>query len=223
MLAFLENWVFNIVILTILIILLEIILPSGKTRKFVKLISGFILIIALINPVLALFGKNFDFHGFEIAGSNYLDREEIVEKSRMLKESQMKEIAEVYRQKLIKQLEDRSEMLAGEGRVTADVIINEDYTSESFGEIKRIYLYIGEAAKKDRIEPVAKVEKIEISKGSTTDLDGAKNDKNAVKDGSSSGSGITGAEVDRELKKSLEEEISRVFHVDSENIVISAQ
>ena len=223
MLAFLENWVFNIVILTILIILLEIILPSGKTRKFVKLISGFILIIALINPVLALFGKNFDFHGFEIAGSNYLDREEIVEKSRMLKESQMKEIAEVYRQKLIKQLEDRSEKLAGERRVTADVIINEDYTSESFGEIKRIYLYIGEAAKKDRIEPVAKVEKIEISKGSATDLDGAEDGKNAVNDESSSASGSTGAEVDQELKKSLEEEISRVFHVDSENIVISAQ
>ena len=46
---FLKSWVLNIVMLAIFIALLEIIVPSGKIKKFVNLISGFILILSLIH------------------------------------------------------------------------------------------------------------------------------------------------------------------------------
>jgi len=140
MMAFLEKWVFNIVVLALFVVLLEMLLPSGKTRKYVKLVSGIVLTIALISPVLEFLGKDFDFQEFQIYSSNFMDRKEIEEKSRMLSENQMKEIIELYRQKLIEQLVSSSEKLAGNNRVEADVIINEDYTSEEFGVIKRIYI-----------------------------------------------------------------------------------
>lgn len=201
MMAFLEKWVFNIVVLTIFIVLLEMLIPSGKTRKYVKLISGFILTIALITPVLEFLGKDFDFQEFQFSSSNFIDKKEIEEKSKMMSENQMKEIIEVYRQKLIKQLESSSEKIAGKNRVEADVIINEDYTSTEFGAIKRVYIFVSKPEEDKGVKPVATVEKVDISRSEPV---AGEND-----------------EVDPELKKSLEDEISRVFQVEQENIVVS--
>jgi stage III sporulation protein AF len=53
--VFLKEWILNIVTLSIFIILIEILIPSGKIKKVVNLVTGFILVIALINPILSLF------------------------------------------------------------------------------------------------------------------------------------------------------------------------
>ena len=51
MMEYLKEYVINIAILTVIIVLFEIITPSGKIKKIIYLISGFILIIA--SPTLA--------------------------------------------------------------------------------------------------------------------------------------------------------------------------
>jgi len=74
MIDFLRNWVVNIVTLVVFVMLIEMMLPSGKVKKIVNLVTGFILVIGLINPVLELFEKEIDLKEFQLAGSNYIDR-----------------------------------------------------------------------------------------------------------------------------------------------------
>jgi len=153
MIEFLKSWVLNIVTLVTFIVLLEILIPSGKLKKFVNLVSGFILVIAMVNPFLGFLRNGVDLRGFQIPSSNFLDKREIEENSRILNEKQMKQVVEIYREKVIGKLVDIAEEIKGIGEVTADVIINEDYNSDNFGEIKRVYISYKTVGNSGSIKP----------------------------------------------------------------------
>lgn len=56
---FLKN-VQSIIIAIIFIIMIEMLLPNGANKKYVKIISGIYLIVTILNPFLKLFNKDFD-------------------------------------------------------------------------------------------------------------------------------------------------------------------
>lgn len=205
MIGFLKNWVFNIAALVVFIVLLEIMIPSGKIKKTINLVSGFILIIAMVNPFLNYFKKGMDLKEFQITDSNFLDRREIEADSKILKEKHMKQITEVYRRKIIRQLEENTGIISGVTGIKADVIINEDYNSDAFGEIKRVYLYITLDKKQNRIKPVVKVEKVRIN-----------NDDGIQKENEDKNDKIGNA-----LEIQLEDRISKLFNLRKEDIVIN--
>ena len=163
MIEFIKSWVLNIVMLAIFIVLLEILVPSGKIKKFVNLISGFILIIAIINPVLGLINKDINIDTFFTADSNFIDRTQIEKDSKILNDEQMKQISELYRQKLIKQLEDSSKEVEGVSDASADIIINEDYNSSNFGDIKRAYISLKmDNRENNTVKPIIKIGEVQI-------------------------------------------------------------
>jgi len=200
MIVFLKGWVVNIVVLAMFIVLMEMLLPSGKTKKIVNMISGFLLIIAIINPIMSLLNKGVNFENVEITNSNYMDAKVIEQNSKVLEGQQMKLIVEEYRRKIISQLEKSCEPLVNPNVLKADVIINEDYATESFGEIKRVYLNIISSIGHATIEPIRKVEAIDFNKKSSEK---------------------TESEVESHLKKSLEDKVISIFAVDRDVIVIS--
>lgn len=192
----------NIVTIAVFIVLFEILLPSGKTRKFVSLITGFILIIAIIRPFLNILGSEVKFEDFQIGNSNFLDRKEIEANSRMLGEEQMKQVIELYRKKVIGQLEQTSKEVEGVYAAKADLIINEDYTSDNFGEIKRVYIILNlNEDRTETIKPIAHVEKVNI---------GGDNEQRE-----------TVRKLDDKIKRDIEDRINRLFNVNKENIIIS--
>ncbi|MFZ5985783.1 MAG: stage III sporulation protein AF [Bacillota bacterium] len=204
MIEFLKNWVLNIVTLTVFIMLIEILVPSGKMKRVVNLVTGLILVIALINPVLGLFSKGINLNEFQITDSNYIDKREIMINSEILKENQIKQITNVYRKKVINQLESITKEVKGVGDVNADVIINEDYTSENFGEVKKVYLTLDLYDGTKGIKPVLSVKKVQIGNSE------AKDDlEHSVK------------QLDKKIKNQLEDKIERLLNVQKENIVIS--
>lgn len=198
----LRIWVINIVTLTIIIVLLEILVPKGKIKKFVNLASGFILIIAIINPMVGVIREGFDFKEIQTSSSNLIDKKDIEYSGKILKEAQMKQIVSTYRNKLIKQLEDSTKEIKGIEQVSADVIINEDYNSEHFGEIKRIILNIKTSDKPSDIKQVVKVERIEISKEDKPET-GNK-------------------QLDKEVRSQIENKLSKMFEMKREDIVINS-
>jgi stage III sporulation protein AF len=204
--SFLREWVLNIITLVIFIVLLEILIPSGKMKKYVNLVSGFILLIAIINPFVKLVRKDIDFKAFYIQNSNYMDRKDIEAKSKVLEEQQLKQITEVYRNKIIRQLEDNVKEIKGIKEVGADVLINEDYTSQSFGEIKRVYLYLKLLGTTDAIKPVTRVEKVVIG-------------KNAKPPGKDDGKGS----IDQNMRSEIKKNVNKILGVNKEDVVITLQ
>lgn len=201
MVGFIKDWVLNIVTLVLFIVLIEMLVPSGRMKKYAGLVTGFILIIAIINPFLGLLGGKVNLMDSLTTNSNFLDKAEIKKDSSLLEEQQIKQIVEVYRKKITEQLEQSALETNGVTGAKADVIINEDYNSEKFGEIKRAYLEIGENGDKEGIKPVAKVEKVRTDTGSVAEKEGDKPDPAIV--------------------RQLEGKISSLYGVDRSNIVIS--
>lgn len=199
--GFIKDWTLNIVALVMFIIIIEILMPSGRMKKYISFVTGLILIIAIINPILKLVGNGKSLEDIQIFNSNSMDRMEIKINSDLLEKEKNKQIIEVYRKKIIKQLED-SLMKNGQiAEVKGDVIINEDYGSDSFGEIIRAYAEVTLKEKDDEVKPVDKVEKIVI--GMDTD------DKENL------------AVLDETLKKQLEDRVTVLFGIDRDKIAIS--
>ena len=201
MIGFIKDWVLNIVTLVLFIVIIEMLVPSGRMKKYAGLVTGFVLIIAIINPFLGLLGGKVNLTDSLAASSGFLDRAEIKKDSSLLEEQQMKQIVEVYRKKIIGQLEQSAMDTKGVTGAKADVIINEDYNSDNFGEIKRAFLQIGVNGEKDEIRPVSKVEKVRIDTAAETPEPHGK--------------------PDPALVKLLEDRISSLYGVDRSNIVIS--
>lgn len=202
MIEFLKNWILNIVILVVLIVILEMLIPTGKIKKVVNLVSGFVLIIAIVNPFLAFTDREINLADFQISGSNFLDKREIEQNSKILEERQIEQIADIYRKKILSQIEEAVEKTDGISNAEADIIINEDYNSKDFGTVKRIYVYIGiedDSEKEDSIN-IDKVKINSIGKNNTDETD---------------------EKINNTLIKKVKDKIERLFEIDRQNIVIS--
>lgn len=140
MLEFIKSWSVNIVVLVMFIVISEMLLPKGRMKKYVNLVTGTILVIAIIEPVTGLFGKPFDFSHYQTAAAGRIDKKEIEAASIMFEEEQIKQTVRLYRDRLIEQIEYQAREVEGVKDAKADVILNEDHDSPLFGEIKRIYI-----------------------------------------------------------------------------------
>ncbi len=170
MLLFLKDWIINIVTITVILILFEIIIPTGKIKKIINLVSGFILLIVIINPFIALRNGNYTLREDVISDSFYIDKKELENSSKLLNDTQMKQIASVYKNKLIHKIQAETEEIEGVETLKVDVEINEDYTCDNFGEVNKVYLEMQKKKKQGKeekqvgsikIKPVAAV-KVDI-------------------------------------------------------------
>jgi stage III sporulation protein AF len=254
MIDFVKDWVIHIVALVLFIVLVEMLLPTGRMKKYVSLVTGVILIIAIISPIVEVLGKNADITAFQITNSNTLDKLQIEKDSKVLEKAQMKQIVEVYRDKIIQQIEQSAEEVEGVSRARAEVLINEDYASRDFGTIQRAYI---EIVPKESSKPVSSAGKESSKLESTAKGESSKEAQSTGQEtgsaDSSGGESVTengtigmeatsvkpvnkidkvtiGDKADREaipenidpkIKKRLEERMSSVFGISSENIVIS--
>lgn len=228
MLEFIKNWTVNIVVLVLFIVITEMLLPKGRVRKYANLMTGTILIIAIIEPVTGLFGKSFDFTFSQVVTAGSIDKKEIEKAGRMLEEEQVKQTIRLYRNRIIEQTEHQAREVEGVKDAKADVIINEDSSSPSFGEIKRIYIE-------------AEVEDGPVGHGSPDSQDGSgasvgsmpANDEDTdpvritgirevqrIRIGDQDGVQRKSA-VDSKLEEQLAERIANAFGVSREQIVIT--
>lgn len=243
---FIKQWVIQIVTLVLFIVMVEMLLPTGKMKKYVGLVTGTILIISIISPLIPLLGKNYDFTAIQTSSSNAFDKLQVGKDSKLLEDEQMKQIVEVYRKKIIEQLEQNAKEIDGVDQVKADIIFNEDFNSETFGEIKRAYLEITTMDKApsaagtgneqgDKDISVQRKEAEEGTKGVKGQGEGeaeagggseapkvdvvAKVEQVAV--GKVNQPQVSDESCDPIIKKNLEERIVQVFGIDKENIIIS--
>ena len=166
MLEFLRSWIINIVTISIILILFEIIIPTGKIKKIINLVSGFILLIAVINPFLSLKNQGFDLSENTVTDSFYIDKKEVETSSKVLKDTQMKQISSVYKKKLITRIQEEMSKIEGVSDSKVDVIINEDYKSDRFGEINKIFVELKKGKKTNesvKVKPVISVKKVDIN------------------------------------------------------------
>jgi len=142
MIEFLKNWVLNIATIAILLVLIEILIPSGKTKKLVNLISGFVLLTTIIQPVFKLMWRGNDLNWINEMNNSFDSISNIDVTKGEFREEQIRQIIKVYRKRLVDQIAEIATEIEGVKGAKADIILNEDFNSKKFGEIKRVYIYL---------------------------------------------------------------------------------
>lgn len=135
-----KSWVVNIAGVAVLMILLDLIMPEGRIRKFTRLLTGFILMFVMINPVLQWMGKGVPVSFAGWSDETFLWSSQVKNISSNMEEERSKQTLELYRSMLLTDIQKRLESHDLIRRAEVDVVINENHESEKFGEIRKLYI-----------------------------------------------------------------------------------
>lgn len=162
MIDFLKSWTVNIATLVILIVLLEIIMPSGKLKKVISLVAGFVLIIAIITPVLTILKKGGELKDIQITQTAFLNQKDLEVSSSNMSKKQNAMILATYKNKLVKDIEENLRTIDKVQDVKAEVIVEEDPGSKEYGMIRKISVNVKKKEDSKADKAVIAIKKIEV-------------------------------------------------------------
>ena len=201
MIEFLKSWTINIATLVILIALLEIIMPSGKLKKIISLVAGFILIIAIITPLLSFLKKGDELKDIQITQTAFLNQKDLEASSSNMSKKQSAQIISTYKNKLVRDIEDNVRSLNKVSDAKAEVIVEENPDSKDFGMIKRIVINVKKKEASNADKPVISIEKIQI---------GGNKEKETN----------TFEEVPAELSSEVRSKLMKLYNVSSDQVAV---
>ena len=203
-----SSWASSIIVAVIIGTIIEMIIPEGNSKKFIKMVIGVYVVFTIVTPVIT------KITGRELEVSDILDldtyieqAEESINSQNTIQKSNEDSIKSIYLSSLENDMKAKIE---GKGytvkEISIDVANDENYT------IRSINLFIQEKQDvqdteiniSDKIEPVNKIENIEI--GQQNEL---VEDEQISNDTSSS------------EKKDLKEYLNTIYEVPIENININ--
>lgn len=145
-----KRWVLSIATAAVLVVILDLLIPESRIRKFTRLLTGFVIMFIIINPAAKLIGNggkglagNLDEYFF--SGSR-LDR--ITDAGRS---EQARQTLELYREILLSDIHNRINTYKEIEKAEVDMVLNENIDSEKYGQIRKIYinLIFAKAGKKE--------------------------------------------------------------------------
>ena len=76
MIASIKQWIVSICTAIFFITAVEMILPNNSMKKYAKFVLGLILITVILNPIIKLFNRSFNFEGYINSASQYIDEKQ---------------------------------------------------------------------------------------------------------------------------------------------------
>lgn len=191
-----SKWAGSIVIAVIVVTILEMLLPEGKNKKYIKTVMGIYILFTIISPIVkTVSGKDIDIESLiEVPNST-------VETNNISMQTNAS-IENIYISNLKK---DISSKLKQKGYLTENLDLSiETQDEETYGKIYEMSLSIKKDAEAKQNNTWAKIQTIEISIGDT-----------GLKKKLSDENSITESE-----KLELKNYLSSTYDVETRNIVI---
>ncbi|HEY5587968.1 MAG TPA: stage III sporulation protein AF [Candidatus Paceibacterota bacterium] len=162
MIEVLKVWVTNITIAIFFITAVEMILPDNNMKKYAKFVLGLMLIVVIINPIIKIFNKDFDFYSYSNKAASYMESSTAVTDMKKYKDSNILNTTENFKVNLEKQCIVNLEEAYPENQYNADIDISYDDKKAIFN-INRIEIEIVDKGVKN-------IRKIEINTKSVNAL-----------------------------------------------------
>lgn len=126
MIEVLKVWVTNITIAIFFITAVEMILPDNNMKKYAKFVLGLMLIVVIINPIIKIFNKDFDFYSYSNKATNYMESSTVVADIQKYKDINILNTTENFKVNLEKQCILDLEEAYPENQYNADIEITYD-------------------------------------------------------------------------------------------------
>lgn len=166
MIKILRNWCEGLVIAVIISIIIEMLIPDGNNKKYIKVVIGIYIIFSTINPILDLINYDINFE-------NYINIDTVQSSS------SVKDYADSIRKVYINGLENDIKLeITNLGYIVnnINILFDKDYTN-----VEKIELEIlGKNEKINNIEPVI-IGKEELKDESYEDIEKILIEKYAIK------------------------------------------
>lgn len=217
MIEWISNWTGGIVVAVIIGTVIEMILPSGNSKKYIKVVIGIYVLFTIVSPVIT------KFTGETIEVSDILDLDKYVEEAEDVGVQNTvqsnNQIMEVYSSGIQEDLKAKIEakgymvnsidigIANDESYSITDITIDVEKEEKVDGnEMVENEENMGEADSTNKVEPIENVNKVEISIAD----DSTNSNKNSNEDSLSNSE-----------KKELKEYLSSVYEVNKNNIIIN--
>ena len=148
MILAIKNWCEGIIIAIIISIIVELLLPNGNNKKYVKVVSGIYIMFVILNPILEMLKYDINFENM----FNFGETQQVTQ-------SMSQDIKDIYVVGIKESIKQDIEKL-GYNVETLEILLDSNYEN-----IEKIELKV--ELKEDKVKAV---EKVEIGKDKT-DLD----------------------------------------------------
>lgn len=164
----LRNIVQNILIIILLTVLLEMLLPEGDMRRYVRLVMGLFVIMAVLQPVLSFFhsGLNLETVSFINSNQTDVDLKAAMRRGEKIRAEQQNQAIKGMQQKINSQVLALAKLNKSVTVTGVEVEIVSDPQSASFGQIKKITVTTG-SDKKAKEKEQLPAENNQLSRGVT--------------------------------------------------------
>ena len=151
----LKTWVTNITIAIFFITAVEMILPDNNMKKYAKFVLGLMLIVVIINPIMKIFDKNFDFSVYANKATSYMSSNTSVKDIKKYKDNNILNTTENFEKNLENQCITNLEETYPENKYNANIKIAYDSQKGVFN-INKVEIDIVDKS-------VGNIKKIEIN------------------------------------------------------------
>jgi len=212
MLDAISNLVRNVTIIVIIAGFLEMLLPTGEIKRFVKAVLGLFILVSMLNPLLGLFDKNVVSE--VLAWQDPMGDSELstilVQGEKMSQEMNEKAL-DMYSKNVAKQIETVVKLVKGVGWVEVDVQMAMNKANPNYEAIDKVVLVVGMVGKEEEKEGIDKIEpiKVEISsqKNSFTENPDQREMEEQIKDSLKNFFSLREEQIDILIMSHQEEEI----------------
>jgi len=152
---FILEWVRNVFLIVLAISFLEMLLPSGSMRGYLKFIFSLLLLTVMLSPLQTLGNKDVSaFYSIPYSAANSqsyeTDENSILEYN--LSQVQTKQISDVYKEKISERIKEELEkQFSGISEAVIEIYINENRSSRQFGELNKVILYTNDLTEQENI------------------------------------------------------------------------
>ncbi len=171
MVSWMSDWLKQIVLLVLIATFIDLLLPNNRLDRYVKLVMGLLIILAMLSPVFQLLSEDHDLRSFAFLSSNpalsrEVSMEEIKQKGEALKQEQQQWIRQEAESRAGEQLKDELQQRFQAEVEKADVKLKMDGNEQAIeGILVVMRPRSSPASQTDRsIEPV------EINVGKSGDI-----------------------------------------------------
>ncbi len=153
MVEIINSWAQKIIIVIIICTILEMILPEGKNKKYIKTVIGIYVVFTIISPIISKINNN------SLGLNKYLKIENNITVETSSNIDTNKYIEDVYKEKLKSDIKTKIEAM--EYSVNNIELEIETENEETYGAILKLSLSISEQ-KQEKAQNTIQVEKIII-------------------------------------------------------------
>ena len=169
MIEFIKTWVNQIIVAVIIATVIEMILPNGNNKKYIKMVIGLYVLFTIIQPISkSVTGKSLEISNLDY--EKYFSKDISKEYSQDFEENNSKLIKQAYINSIQEDIKKKLDK-KGYETLNCNIEILEDENKDTYGTINSIAIKIKSKSKNkkeksqevEKVSNIIKVDKVDIN------------------------------------------------------------